>query len=87
MSVTKKYTCAGLCVQIVCQGPTCSVHFSGNLGLCLNAVSVTLQELAEMPSARQKRILANRQSAARSKERKLAYISELEAQVPLPSAH
>lgn len=34
-----------------------------------------------MPSARQKRILANRQSAARSKERKLAYISELEAQV------
>ena len=34
-----------------------------------------------MPTARVKRILANRQSAARSKERKLAYIGELEAQV------
>lgn len=40
-----------------------------------------MKELEDMPSARQKRILANRQSAARSKERKLAYISELEAQV------
>ncbi len=39
------------------------------------------QELAEMPTARVKRILANRQSAARSKERKLAYIGELEGQV------
>lgn len=56
---------------------------------CLIAVCLylsRLQELAEMPSARQKRILANRQSAARSKERKLAYISELEAQVPCPTA-
>ena len=34
-----------------------------------------------MPTARVKRILANRQSAARSKERKLAYIGELESQV------
>ena len=34
-----------------------------------------------MPAARVKRILANRQSAARSKERKLAYIGELESQV------
>lgn len=36
-----------------------------------------------MPTARVKRILANRQSAARSKERKLAYIGELESQVLL----
>lgn len=40
-----------------------------------------------MPSARVKRILANRQSAARSKERKLAYISELEGQVRGDSCH
>lgn len=39
------------------------------------------QELQDMPTARVKRILANRQSAARSKERKLAYIGELESQV------
>lgn len=39
-----------------------------------------------MPTARVKRILANRQSAARSKERKLAYIGELEGQVSWHSA-
>jgi Basic region leucine zipper len=39
-----------------------------------------------MPTARVKRILANRQSAARSKERKLAYIGELESQVS-PKEH
>mmetsp|Transcript_1921 Transcript_1921/g.5716 ORF Transcript_1921/g.5716 Transcript_1921/m.5716 type:complete len:279 (+) Transcript_1921:93-929(+) len=51
------------------------------VGLTAGGAGATRKELAEMPSARQKRILANRQSAARSKERKLAYISELEAQV------
>ncbi len=40
-----------------------------------------------MPTARVKRILANRQSAARSKERKLAYIGELEGQVRGDSCH
>lgn len=40
-----------------------------------------MQKLQDMPTARVKRILANRQSAARSKERKLAYIGELESQV------
>lgn len=50
-------------------------------GLTAGGAGASLKELEEMPSARQKRILANRESAARSKERKLAYISELEAQV------
>lgn len=60
-------------------GPPAIVYVNGTIAF--NPVSWLVQELEDMPSARQKRILANRQSAARSKERKLAYISELEAQV------
>ena len=37
--------------------------------------------LAHLPAARIKRILANRESAARSKQRKLDYMMELENQV------
>ncbi|KAI5057758.1 hypothetical protein GOP47_0027773 [Adiantum capillus-veneris] len=40
-----------------------------------------LAELASLDPKRAKRILANRQSAARSKERKVRYISELERKV------
>ncbi|KAG0483519.1 hypothetical protein HPP92_011603 [Vanilla planifolia] len=40
-----------------------------------------LAELAAIDPKRAKRILANRQSAARSKERKTRYISELERKV------
>ncbi|KAG6486879.1 bZIP transcription factor 29-like [Zingiber officinale] len=40
-----------------------------------------LAEMAETDPKRVKRILANRQSAARSKEKKLRYISELENKV------
>lgn len=40
-----------------------------------------LQDIALMDPKRAKRILANRQSAARSKERKMKYISELERKV------
>lgn len=40
-----------------------------------------LAEIASMDPKRAKRILANRQSAARSKERKVRYISELERKV------
>ena len=43
-------------------------------------------ELASLPPQRVKRILANRDSAARSKERKLQYISKLESQVRSPPA-
>ena len=37
--------------------------------------------LSHLPAARVKRILANRESAARSKQRKLDYMMELENQV------
>ena len=37
--------------------------------------------LSHLPPARVKRILANRESAARSKQRKLDYMMELENQV------
>lgn len=43
--------------------------------------SAKLSEIALIDPKRAKRILANRQSAARSKERKLRYISELERKV------
>lgn len=43
--------------------------------------SEKLAELATVDPKRVKRILANRQSAARSKERKMRYISELERKV------
>jgi len=43
--------------------------------------SEKLAELASVDPKRVKRILANRQSAARSKERKMRYISELERKV------
>ncbi|KAK9846474.1 hypothetical protein WJX81_004917 [Elliptochloris bilobata] len=41
---------------------------------------LTQDELAQLDPKRVKRIIANRQSAARSKERKLRYIAELEQQ-------
>ncbi|EFJ36318.1 hypothetical protein SELMODRAFT_77868 [Selaginella moellendorffii] len=45
------------------------------------AAAAKLAELALVDPKRAKRILANRQSAARSKERKMRYISELERKV------
>ena len=42
---------------------------------------MSAKELQNLPSQRVKRILANRDSAARSKERKLQYIGKLESQV------
>jgi chromosome segregation ATPase len=45
------------------------------------SASAKLSEIALIDPKRAKRILANRQSAARSKERKMRYISELERKV------
>jgi len=47
----------------------------------INSGGMSLSELASMDPKRVKRILANRQSAARSKERKMRYMGDLEAQV------
>lgn len=46
-----------------------------------NSSGLSVGELAHIDPKRAKRILANRQSAARSKERKLLYITELEGKV------
>jgi hypothetical protein len=42
---------------------------------------IALEELAGMDPKKMKRILANRESAARSKERKMKYMFELECKV------
>eukprot|EP00951_Prasinocladus_malaysianus_P001012 scaffold7146_cov32-Prasinocladus_malaysianus.AAC.2 len=48
---------------------------------------LSLNELSSMDPKRVKRILANRESAARSKERKMRYTTDLEAKVLLPWRH
>lgn len=57
-----------------------SFDFEGSDGKKAMA-SAKLSEIALVDPKRAKRILANRQSAARSKERKMRYISELERKV------
>lgn len=42
---------------------------------------ISVDDLANMDPKRARRIIANRQSAARSKERKMRYIYELEDKV------
>ncbi|KAM7489718.1 hypothetical protein LguiB_027202 [Lonicera macranthoides] len=54
---------------------------SADGGLKKSMSSTKLSELALVDPKRAKRILANRQSAARSKERKMRYIAELERKV------
>ena len=56
--------------------PLCGVADPRHSGLDLN-------ELAAMDPKKAKRVIANRQSAARSKERKMQYMYELEGQVRL----
>ena len=51
--------------------------------VCVCVCVCVCVQAALLDPKRAKRILANRQSAARSKERKLRYISELERRVAL----
>ncbi|KAJ6852877.1 transcription factor VIP1 [Iris pallida] len=67
-------------------GPTSPVMFEGDSATSSDYAKKAmaadkLAELALLDPKRAKRILANRQSAARSKERKIRYTSELERKV------
>ncbi|CAN0892160.1 Transcription factor VIP1 [Linum grandiflorum] len=65
-------------------GSSCSASFEADLmadGVKKSMAPDRLAELARIDPKRAKRILANRQSAARSKERKIRYTGELERKV------
>ncbi|CAN0860798.1 Transcription factor VIP1 [Linum grandiflorum] len=65
-------------------GSSCSASFEADLmadGVKKSMAPDRLAELARIDPKRAKRILANRQSAARSKERKIRYTGELETKV------
>ncbi|CAL1412775.1 unnamed protein product [Linum trigynum] len=67
-------------------GSSCSASFEGDSSFMADGINKSmapdrLAELALIDPKRAKRILANRQSAARSKERKIRYTSELERKV------
>ncbi|CAA6654625.1 unnamed protein product [Spirodela intermedia] len=69
--------------SIMCSSTMCPTEcILGEVGEAKKAIPAEkLAELAAIDPKRAKRILANRQSAARSKERKARYISELEQKV------
>ncbi|KAK8963702.1 Transcription factor RF2b [Platanthera guangdongensis] len=70
-------------------GPFCLEFGSGKFsGTELKKIMADkkLEEIALADPKRAKRIMANRQSAARSKERKIVYISELESKVKILQA-